>query len=155
MSTRWAAPSGAVVLDTNVLSGLMRSTPDARVRQWARAVPPDLVHTTSVSLAEILFGIARLPMGGRRDLLTAAADEVFTMFAGRVLPFDSAAAHRYAEVVMERQRVGAPISGFDAQIAAICRAHGAALATRNADDFSGLGLDLIDPWLARSEADHP
>jgi hypothetical protein len=140
-------PPGAVILDTNVVSELMRSTPDERVRHWAREVPPDLVHTTAVTLAEVLFGIARLPSGRRRDLLAAAADDVFGAFAGRVLAFDDDAAHRYADVVVERELAGAPISGFDAQIAAICRRHRAVLVTRNTDDFSGLGLDLVNPWL--------
>ncbi|MDN5798232.1 MAG: PIN domain-containing protein, partial [Intrasporangium sp.] len=102
--------------------------------------------TTSVTLAEVRFGIARLPGGRRQALLAAAADEVFGAFANRILPFDTAAADRYADVVIERQHAGAPISGFDAQIAAICRTHRAALATRNTDDFALLDLDLIDPW---------
>ena len=147
MTTSPPARPGAVILDTNVISELMRAVPNAGVQHWAREVPPDLVYTTSVTLAEVRFGIARLPTGRRRDLLGDAADDVFGAFADRVLPFDAAAANQYADIVVERERAGAPIAGFDAQIAAICRFHRATLATRNTDDFIRLGLDLVDPWL--------
>jgi len=147
VTTSPPAPPGAVILDTNVISELMRPVPDAQVQGWAREVPPDLVYTTSVTLAEVRFGIARLPAGRRRALLAVAADDVFGTFAERVLPFDASAANVYADIVVEREQTGAPIAGFDAQIAAICRVHRAALATRNTDDFTRLGLDLIDPWL--------
>jgi len=135
-----------LVLDTNVVSELMRAAPDARVRKWVAEVESEVVYTTSITLAEVRFGIARLPTGRRRALLEAAADDVFGTFADRVLPFDAAAATHYGDVVVEREQRGAPITGFDAQIAAICRGHGAALATRNTADFSGLGLELVDPW---------
>lgn len=143
-------PSGAVILDTNVISELMRTAPDAHVQAWVRRVSPALVFTTSVTLAEVRFGIARLPAGRRRALLGEAADDVFDAFADHVLPFDASAAGQYAHVTVERERVGAPIAGFDAQIAAICLLHKAALATRNADDFLQLGLNLIDPWLSHA-----
>lgn len=138
---------GTIVLDTNVVSELMRAAPDLHVEAWVRGVPPAMVYTTSVTIAEVRFGIARLPAGRRRALLGDAADEVFGAFADRILSFDAAAADQYADVVVEREHAGAPISGFDAQIAAICRSRRAALATRNTDDFSRLGLALIDPWL--------
>ncbi len=147
MTTSPPAPSGAVILDTNVISELMLETPDAHVQEWVREVSPDLVCTTSVTLAEVRFGIARLPAGRRRALLGAAADDVFGTFADRVLPFDATAANAYADIVVEREQAGEPIAGFDAQIAAICRVHRAALATRNTSDFTRLGLDLVDPWL--------
>jgi predicted nucleic acid-binding protein len=126
----------------------MRAAPDARVQSWASEVPPDLIYTTSVTLAEVRFGIARLPAGRRRDVLGAAADEVFDAFADRVLPFDVSTANVYADIVVGRAKAGAPISGFDAQIAAVCRVHRAALATRNTEDFTRFGLELIDPWRA-------
>lgn len=147
MTTGPATPRGIVVLDTNVISELMRLAPDMRVQDWVREVPPAAVYTTSVTLAEVRFGIARLPLGPRRTLLAEAADDVFGRFADRVLPFDAAAADQYGDIVVEREQTGTPISGFDAQIAAICRWHRATLATRNTDDFSRLGLDLIDPWV--------
>lgn len=150
MTTGSPATSVPIVLDTNVVSELMRAAPDAYVTGWVRAVPPAMVYTTSVTLAEVRFGIARLPVGRRRTLLADTADDVFGTFADRVLAFDAAAADHYADVVVEREHAGAPIAGFDAQIAAICRSHRASLATRNIDDFSRLGLDLIDPWRAAS-----
>lgn len=138
---------GAIVLDTNVVSELMRAAPDVRVEAWVRQVPPAMVYTTSVTLAEVLLGIARLPAGRRRTLLSDAAGDVFVSFEDRVLPFDAAAAGHYADVVVEREHAGVPIAGFDAQIAAICRSRRSALATRNTDDFTQLNLELIDPWL--------
>lgn len=140
-------PLGIVVLDTNVVSELMRPAPDVGVQYWVSEVPPGTVYTTSVTLAEVRFGIARLPAGRRRALLSDAADEVFEAFADRVLPFDVAAADQYGAIVVRREQAGAPISGFDAQIAAICRCRRAALATRNTGDFSHLDLNVIDPWL--------
>lgn len=148
MTINSAPAQGAVIFDTNVISELMRAAPDSRVQEWVRQLPPAMVYTTSVTLAEVRFGIARLPAGRRRTLLGDAADDVFGAFADRVLPFDVTAASQYALVVVERQQAGAPIAGFDAQIAAICRCHDAALATRNIDDFSQIGLTLIDPWLS-------
>lgn len=137
-----------VILDTNVVSELMRAAPDARVEGWVRGLPPAAVYTTSVTAAEVRYGIARLPAGRRKDLLLDAAADVFGAFADRVLPFDAAAAGHYADIVAQREQAGSPISGFDAQVAAICRLHAASLATRNTDDFLRLDLDLIDPWLA-------
>lgn len=94
----------------------------------------------------VLYGIARLPEGHRKELLRTTASEVFAAFEGQVLPFDSGAAVHYAQVVGGRDNLGLPIDGFDAQIAAICRAHRAALATRNVKDFRHIGVNLIDPW---------
>ncbi len=147
MRTDPTTPSGIVVLDTNVISELMRPIPDRRVQDWVREVSPALVYTTAVTLAEIRFGIGRLPAGRRRTLLSEGADDVFDTFADRVLPFDTAAASQYGGIVVEREQAGAPISGFDAQIAAICRCRRATLATRNTDDFSRLDLELINPWV--------
>ena len=142
-------PAGpeSVVLDTNVISELMRPVPGPSVVAWVGQLSPGAVYTTAVTLAEVRFGLARLPSSRRKALLKVAADEVFDTFAERVLPFDAVAAGHYADVVVEREHVGAPISGFDAQIAAICRAHHATLATRNTTDFDRLGLILVDPWL--------
>lgn len=135
-----------IVLDTNVVSELMRREPADAVLGWVQAQSPPRLCTTSVTLAEVRYGIARLPNGRRKDLLVAAAEEVFTTFADRVLAFDAVCAVQYAEVVVAKTRGGAPISGFDAQIAAICRHHGAALATRDVSDFADTGLPLVDPW---------
>lgn len=148
MTTNPVLPPGAVILDTNVVSELMRARPDEHVKEWVRRVPPAVVYTTSVTVAEVRFDIARLPAGRRKAVLGEAAEDVFGAFAHRVLSFDAAAASQYALIVVEREQAGAPIAGFDAQIAAICRSYDAALVTRNTDDFSRIGLTLIDPWLS-------
>ncbi len=135
-----------IVVDTNVTSELMRPAPDAAVRAWMLGASPTDLFTTSITLAEILYGLERLPAGQRRDLLRATAQETFAAFAERVLPFDAAAAGRYGSIVHGRERSGRPIDGFDAQIASICQVHGATLATRNTRDFENTGVDLVDPW---------
>jgi len=138
-----------IIVDTNVVSELMKPTPSKPVIEWIRARTGAELFTTSITLAEILYGIARLPDGRRKELLRTASSEVFATFEDQVLPFDSVAAKRYAEVVQSRDQLGAPIDGFDAQIASICRAHGAALATRNLKDFQHTDIELIDPWKRR------
>lgn len=135
-----------IVLDSNVLSELMRAEPAPAVVTWIQAQEAATLCTTALSVAEIHYGIRRLPPGRRRTALRDAADEVFGTFAGLVLPFDADSARHYADIAVERERAGTPISGFDAQIAATCRAHQAALATRDTDGFSGLGLDVTNPW---------
>ena len=135
-----------IVVDTNVVSELMRKSPDPAVRDWVRAHPGRELCTTAVTLAEIRYGIERLPAGHRKDLLATTADDLFAAFEDQVLPFDAAAATRYAAIVARRDRAGRPIDGFDAQIAAICRAREAPLATRNVKDFEDAGIDIIDPW---------
>jgi len=138
-----------IVLDTNVLSELMRSQPAAPVFAWVSAQPRATLYTTSVSKAEVLFGIAVLPEGRRRLALAAAAEAMFADdFEGRVLPFDEAAAVHYAEIVAARRREGRPIEAFDAQIAATARVAGAGIATRHTGDFAGCGLTLVNPWQA-------
>jgi predicted nucleic acid-binding protein len=134
-----------IVLDTNVLSELMRADPHPAVFAWTAA----LLYTTSVNVAEILYGIAALPAGRRRSALAATADAMFADdFAGRVLPFDAAAAAHYADIVASRRRQGRPIEAFDAQIAATALVAGADLATRDTSGFAECGLTLIDPWTA-------
>lgn len=143
-----------IVLDTNVVSELMRQTPAQPVLDWVRAQSAGVLCTTSVTLAEVRYGIARLPEGRRKGALRAAADDVFSAFADRVIAFDAVDAAHYADIAVARADAGIPISGFDAQIAAVCRHHRAALATRNIDDFKHLALDLVDPW-ARDESQLP
>lgn len=135
-----------IVLDTNVVSELVRFAPAASVQRWAEAQEAGSVFTTALTVAEVGSGIERLPAGGRRDALRAAADQVFTTLADKVLPFDGAAAGAYPEVVTERERQGRPISGLDALIAAVVRSRGAVLATGNTADFGLLRLSLVDPW---------
>ena len=124
----------------------MRAEPAQVVVAWVQGQAAGALSTTAVSVAEIRYGIRRLPPGRRKTLLRDAADEVFDVFADQVLPFDRTAARHYADIVVERERDGAPIGGFDAQIAAICRTYAATLATRNTGDFTELGLDLVNPW---------
>jgi hypothetical protein len=135
-----------IIVDTNVASELMKPSPAPVVRDWVRARRDSELYTTSITLAEILYGIERLPDGHRKELLRTTAEDVFSTFADYVLPFDAGAAVQYALIVSERDRSGLPINGFDAQIAAICRVHHAALATRNHKDFQNTGLEVIDPW---------
>lgn len=119
-----------IVLDTNVVSELMNARPDPAVRGWLGAQPVAELFTTSITLAEILYGIERLPAGQRREGLHRMANGVFSAFATHVLPFDEAAAAHCASIVHARDRIGRPIDGFDAQIAAICRTRSATLASR-------------------------
>lgn len=136
-----------IVLDTNVISELMKAHPAAALFAWVEAQPAPQLFTTSVCKAEILYGIAALPPGRRRSALKAAAQAMFAEdFAERVLPFEAAAAEHYAEIVAVRRRAGRPIEGFDAQIAATALAFGADIATRDIGGFAGCGVNLIDPW---------
>jgi predicted nucleic acid-binding protein len=105
-----------------------------------------VTSTTSISVAEILYKLERLPSGRRRQQLAAPARGLFEAFADQVVPFDVAAASEYAVIAHARERAGTPISGFDAQIAAICRTHRATLATRNVSDFEATGVDVVNPW---------
>jgi predicted nucleic acid-binding protein len=114
---------------------------------WLQQSSGSGLCTTAVTVAEIRYGIARLPAGQRRESLNQAANEIFAAFPRQVLPFDLAAAGAYADVVAGRERQGNPIDGFDAQIAAICRSRAATLATRNTKDFADTGISIIDPWL--------
>jgi predicted nucleic acid-binding protein len=135
-----------IILDTNVTSELMRPAPSALVVAWVQAQDAAELYTTAITVAEISYGIARLPDGQRKDLLVSVAQEIFLTFADHVLGFDAPAAAEYAGIVADRDRSGAPIDGFDAQIAAICRGHHATLATRNTKDFQGIGIVMVDPW---------
>ena len=136
-----------IVLDTNVLSEIMRPRPAATVMGWVAAQAAADLYTTSVTQAEILHGLMLLAPGRRRSALEAAATSMFEEdFAGRILGFGSDAASVYARIASERRRAGRPISHFDAQIAAITRFAGATLATHNTADFAGCGVTLVDPW---------
>jgi toxin FitB len=137
------------ILDTNVVSELMRPVPGVIVLRWFNTQAAEDLRMSTITMAEILYGIEILPLGKRRSELHAGAEKMFgVVFAERILCFDENAARSFALVVSSRRRQGKPISEFDAQIAAIARANGAALATRNTDDFEGCGLKLINPWEA-------
>ncbi|TDD47708.1 type II toxin-antitoxin system VapC family toxin [Saccharopolyspora elongata] len=138
-----------IILDTNVLSEVTRQAPDADVLAWLDSLPAAEVATTAITAAELLYGVTRLPDGHRKTSLNAAVHALINDdFHGRVEPFDAPAAAEYAVVVSERERLGRPISAADAQIAAICRARRATLATRNTKDFEETGIELVNPWYA-------
>ena len=136
-----------LVVDTNVLSALMRPKPDTVIASWTAARATSSMHLTAVSEAELRFGLAVMPPGRRRDGLAAGLERMLrTGFANRVLPFDSAAASAYAEIVAARRAMGRPMPEADCQIAAIARSRGMAVVTRNVRDFADAGIDVIDPW---------
>ncbi|MDP2226056.1 MAG: type II toxin-antitoxin system VapC family toxin [Moraxellaceae bacterium] len=138
-----------IVLDTNVLSELMRAQPAHAVLAWLDRQPTADLFITAITVAEILYGIERLPQGQRREQLSATAGRILAdAFTGRVLAFDERAAVAYAALVAAREQSGRPIGMADAQMAAICAVHGLSLATRNTADFVALDIPLIDPWLA-------
>jgi hypothetical protein len=137
-----------IVLDTNVLSEALKPLPSSIVLRWLAAQQPLSVFTTSITEAEVLYGVETLPSGKRRIRLLAAVEKMFAEeFAGRILPFDEDAARAFAGIVAARDRAGHPISQFDAMIAAIARSHRAAVATRNTGDFQHCGIDVINPWV--------
>lgn len=136
-----------IVLDTNVASELSKANPDVSVLAWlARQSPPDL-YLTAVSEAELGYGLAKLPDGRRRNAVAAGNDRVINeILEGRVLSFDRDAAWHYAEIRAHRERIGRPIGEMDCMIAAIARANGAAVATRDAGGFADCGIQAINPW---------
>lgn len=138
-----------ILLDTNVLSELMRTKPDPCVLEWVDAQPANELVICSITVAEILYGIARMPDGKRKQGLLDLASAMFDEdFAGNILPFDADAAVHYAEIAAESEARGRVAEMADAQIAAIGRLHDAVVATRNTRHFESLGVDLVDPWTA-------
>lgn len=136
-----------IVLDTNVLSELTRERPSLRVLHWHRT--QENLFTTAVTQAEMLYGLELMPNGRRRREMLASLDRIFNdVLVGRILPFDSMAAAMYADLAASRKKIGRPIKQPDAQIAAIARSLGAAVATRNVADFEHCGIKVIDPWTA-------
>lgn len=137
-----------IVLDTNVLSEAMRPSPDGRVLGWMNDQAAETLFLSSVTVAELLFGVRSLPHGRRRGDLTRQLDGALALFAGRVLPFDEAAALLYADMAVHARSAGRPLPEADGFIAATAAAHGFGIATRNIRDFLDTGVDLIDPWSA-------
>ena len=140
-----------ILLDTNILSELMRPAPEQGVEKWLADQPDASVFISAITEAELRYGVALLPSGKRRSTPLAAVieDMLGEDFNGRILPFDSAAAVAFAEIAASRRQAGLPIAQADAQIAAIARSRGAALATRNVPDFEGCGIDVVNPWTAK------
>ena len=139
----------STLLDTDVLSELLRSAPEPMVLAWFADQSSDTLFVSAVTQAEMALGARRMPAGKRRTSLRAALGAMFSEdFAGRILPFDSAAVPAYVDIVSARRASGRPISQFDAQIAAIALHAGAQLATRNVNDFENCGVTVVNPWRA-------
>ncbi|MRG54350.1 PIN domain-containing protein [Phyllobacterium sp. SYP-B3895] len=136
-----------IILDTNVVSELMKAEPDEQVIAWLGQQPVASLFTTTITQAEIFYGLSLLPEGRRKQALLEAANLMFIEdLADRILSFDASAAMSYSDILGERRRAGKTMSQFDAQIAAIAQSRGAKLATRNVKDFIDSGIDIVDPW---------
>jgi predicted nucleic acid-binding protein len=136
-----------IVVDTNVLSEVMRPIPSDQVVRWMAARPASSLFTTTITLGEVLYGLELVPSGKRRVALQQAIEKMFEEeFTGRILTFDRDAARAFADISARCRRLGRPIGEMDAQIAGIARSRGAAIATRNVLDFQDCGVQLIDPW---------
>ncbi|MBN6742096.1 type II toxin-antitoxin system VapC family toxin [Acidithiobacillus ferrianus] len=141
-----------IILDTNVVSELLRPSPSEQVMSWIASQPLESLYTTSITQAEMLYGARILPEGNRRSQLESAIAAIFAEdLAGRVLPFDGNAARVFAEIAAQRKLSGRPVSQADVQIAAITKLAKARLATRNIPDFEGVGISLVNPWSDRVE----
>lgn len=135
------------LIDTNVISELMRATPAPSVLNWFSTQDPSTLYLSAVTEAELRTGVATLPAGQRREGLKAALDATIAEdFEGRILPFDTDAAKTYADIVSMRRAAGRPIADAHCQIASIARAIGMPVVTRNTRDFEGCGVDVINPW---------
>lgn len=137
-----------ILLDTNVVSEAMKPAPDASVRAWLDEEAAETLYLSSVTIAELMFGIGSLPKGKRREKLTAALDSVMELFADRILPFDLGAARRYADLANNARSAGKGFPTPDGYIAAIAAAKGFAVATRDTSAFEAVGVAVIDPWKA-------
>lgn len=136
-----------LILDTNVISEILRPEPHETVVQWFEEQPRHQLFTTAITQAEILYGITLLPTGSRRQKLLEIAEAIFEEdLSSRVLAFGAEAAGYYAQIAAARRSAGRPISQFDAMIAAIARLHDGKLVTRNVSDFDNCGIDVINPW---------
>jgi predicted nucleic acid-binding protein len=136
-----------IVLDTNVVSEVLKPNPATTVLDWLASYPASELFTTSITEAEIRYGVALLPAGKKRNALAKAVGEVFLEdLEGRILPFDSNCARAYAEIASKRRALGRPISQLDAQIGSIAFSHAATIATRNTSDFEHCGVPVVNPW---------
>lgn len=139
-----------VILDTNVISELMKKSADARVQSWLDNIPIHQVYMSAITKAEIEYGVSILPKGKKRKRIEEAVSAVLTLFSGQILSFTAESATLFARLKSKRKRIGRPISYADAQIASIACQHNYQLATRNTMDFEEIdGLKLINPWKAK------
>lgn len=135
-----------IVLDTNVLSALMRQTPDRQVIAWLDRQPRISIWTTSVSVFEVRFGLRIMPAGKRRTLLVQAFEAMLEKLGGRVAPFDDAAAREAGDLMASRHKKGRPVDLRDTMIAGIVLARHATLATRNTAHFEDIAAAVVNPW---------
>jgi predicted nucleic acid-binding protein len=135
-----------IILDTNVISEAMKSQRHPAVQAWLDAQAAETLYLTSITLAEMLFGVRILPAGKRKNALTQMLDGLMALFEDRVLAFDAAAAKNYAELADAARAAGKGFPMPDAYIAAIAFAHGFIVATRDVSPFKAVGLTVIDPW---------
>lgn len=137
-----------ILLDTNVVSEAMKPEPDPAVRDWLDEQAAETLYLSSVTIAELMFGIGALPRGKRKDKLTAALAGVLTLFPDRILPFDTDAARRYADLAVKARAAGKGFPTPDGYIAAIAASREFAVASRDSSAFMAAGLAVIDPWTA-------
>ncbi|AJE46506.1 type II toxin-antitoxin system VapC family toxin [Celeribacter indicus] len=138
-----------IVLDTNVVSEAMKPEPDPAVRDWLDEQAAETLYISSVTVAELLFGIGALPNGRRKQKLAATLDGLLPLFEGRILAFDTDAARHYADLAVAARKAGKGFPTPDGYIAAIATAHGFTIATRDASAFDAAGIPVIDPWMAQ------
>ena len=139
-----------ILLDTNVVSAAMRPQPDPAIRHWLDEQVAETLYLSTISVAELMFGIGVLSDGRRKARLTAALDGVLALFADRVLPFDTEAARRYADLAVRARAAGKGFPTPDGYIAAIAATHGFAVASRDTSAFEAARLEVIHPWTASS-----
>lgn len=138
-----------VLLDTNVVSELIRKAPDPAIEAWAAGHALEELFFSAVGEAELRYGAAILPVGRRRESLVSDIERMLSdAFEGRVLPFDGDAAREYAEIASARRSAGRTVPPTDCQIAAIARSRGIAVATRNVRDFDDIDIEIVNPWTA-------
>jgi toxin FitB len=140
-----------MLLDTNVLSEIIRAQPEPAVLAWLDKQPQEELWTASVVIAELFAGIDMMASGRKQNALRAAVEGMIAEdFQGQILDFDLRAARQYGQILAKRRKIGRPIREFDAQIAAIASVHGATLITRDRNDFVSCGLTVTDPWSAEA-----
>jgi hypothetical protein len=138
-----------IVFDTNVISETMRPAPEPAVLSWIHSIPRREIWTCTVVLAELFSGVDLMAAGKRQQLLREKMEQLVpALFLNQIFLFDLAAARAYGPILAARRATGRPIDQFDAQIAAIAKANGATLATRNTPDFEDCGIQLVNPWQA-------
>ncbi len=135
-----------IVLDTNVVSEAMKPEPAAAVQAWLDAQVAETLYLSSVTVAELMFGIGAMPEGRRKEKLTAVLGGVLELFADRILSFDTSAARRYAELAVRARTIGRGFPMPDGFIAATAAAHNFAVASRDTSAFTAAGVAVIDPW---------